>query len=74
MSVATLSLVAAYALQLISRDRSRHKVVGLDEIWFLLASPQGRQIINRLVRLGRAFNATLLWGLTGLGTSETSQT
>ncbi|HTB49426.1 MAG TPA: ATP-binding protein [Solirubrobacteraceae bacterium] len=62
VSVATLSLVAAYALQLISGDRSRHKVVGLDEIWFLLASPQGRQVINRLVRLGRAFNATLLLG------------
>jgi hypothetical protein len=62
VSVATLTLVAAYALQLISGDRSRHKVVGLDEIWFLLASPQGRQVINRLVRLGRAFNATLLLG------------
>ena len=46
VSVATLSLVAAYALQLISGDRSRHKIVGLDEIWFLLASPQGRQIIQ----------------------------
>jgi hypothetical protein len=62
VSVATLSLVAAYALKLISGDRSRHKVVGLDEIWFLLASPQGRQVINRLVRLGRAYNATLLLG------------
>lgn len=62
VSVATLSLVAAYALQLISGDRSTHKVVGLDEIWFLLASPQGRQIIHRLVRLGRSFNATLLLG------------
>lgn len=62
ISVATLSLVAAYALQLISKDRSRHKIVGLDEIWFLLASPQGRQIIHRLVRLGRAYNATLLLG------------
>jgi hypothetical protein len=67
VSVATLSLVAAYALQLISSDRSRHKVVGLDEIWFLLASPQGRQIINRLVRLGRAFNATLLLGTHRIG-------
>ncbi len=67
VSVATLSLVAAYALQLISHDRSRHKVVGLDEIWFLLASPQGRQIINRLVRLGRAFNATLLLGTHRIG-------
>ncbi|MGH2902472.1 MAG: ATP-binding protein, partial [Solirubrobacteraceae bacterium] len=62
VSVATLSLVAAYALRLISHDRSRHKVVGLDEIWFLLDSAQGRQIIKRLVRLGRAFNATLLLG------------
>lgn len=67
VSVATLSLVAAYALQLISGDRSRHKVIGLDEIWFLLASPQGRQIINRLVRLGRAFNATLLLGTHRIG-------
>ncbi len=67
VSVATLSLVAAYALQLISHDRSRHKVVGLDEIWFLLASPQGRQIINRLVRLGRAFNATILLGTHRIG-------
>jgi AAA-like domain len=67
VSVATLSLVAAYALKLISGDRSRHKVVGLDEIWFLLASPQGRQITNRLVRLGRAFNATLLLGTHRIG-------
>ena len=67
VSVATLSLVAAYALKLISGDRSRHKVVGLDEIWFLLASGQGRQIINRLVRLGRAFNATLLLGTHRIG-------
>jgi hypothetical protein len=67
VSVATLSLVAAFALQLISGDRSRHKVVGLDESWFLLASPQGRQLINRLVRLGRGFNATLLLGTHRIG-------
>ncbi len=60
ISVATLSLVAAYALRLVSRDRSRHKVVLLDEAWFLLASSQGRNLVNRLVRLGRAFNATVL--------------
>lgn len=62
VSVATLTLVAAYALRLISTDRSRHKIVLLDEIWFLLASPQGRAIIDRLVRLGRAYNATVLLG------------
>jgi len=60
VSVATLSLVAAYALRLVSRDRSRHKVVLLDEAWFLLASTQGRAMVNRLVRLGRAFNTTVL--------------
>jgi DNA helicase HerA-like ATPase len=62
VSVATLTLIAAYVLRLISHDRSRHKVVLLDEIWFLLASPQGRAIIDRLVRLGRALNATVLLG------------
>ena len=62
VSVATLSLVAALALQLISGDRSRHKVVILDEAWFLFASLQGRALLNRLVRLGRAFNATVLRG------------
>ena len=60
VSVATLSLVAAYALRLISGDRSRHKLVLLDEAWFLLASAQGRQVINRLVLMGRAVNATIL--------------
>ena len=52
VSVATLSLVAALALRLVSTDRARHKVVLLDEAWFLLASAQGRALINRLVRLG----------------------
>ena len=60
VSVATLSLVAALALRLIATDRSRHKVVLLDEAWFLLASTQGRVLLNRLVRLGRSLNATIL--------------
>ncbi|MCB1280055.1 MAG: ATP-binding protein [Salinibacterium sp.] len=60
ISVATLSLVAALALKLVSGDRSRHKVVLLDEAWFLLASTQGRMLLNRLVRLGRASNTTVL--------------
>lgn len=60
VSVATLSLVAALALRLVAGDRSRHKLVLLDEAWFLLASTQGRALLNRLVRLGRAYNATVL--------------
>jgi DNA helicase HerA-like ATPase len=42
-------------------------VVLLDEIWFLLASPQGRAIIDRLVRQGRAFNTTVLLGTQRAG-------
>lgn len=60
ISVATLSLVAADALRLVSGDRSRHKLVVLDEAWFLLASTQGRALVNRFVRLGRALNVTVL--------------
>jgi hypothetical protein len=60
VSVATLSLVAAQALRLVSGNRKRHKIVLLDEAWFLLASTQGRTLLNRLVRLGRAMNATIL--------------
>jgi AAA-like domain len=60
VSVATLALVAALALKLISGDRGRHKLVVLDEAWALFASSQGRALLNRLVRLGRAFNATIL--------------
>jgi AAA-like domain len=60
ISVATLALVAALALKLISGDRPRHKLVLLDEAWALFASSQGRALLNRLVRLGRAFNATIL--------------
>lgn len=59
-SVATLSLVAALALRLVSGDRSRHKLVLLDEAWFILASTQGRSLLNRLVRLGRSANTTVL--------------
>ncbi len=60
VSVATLSLVAAKALRLVSHDRSRHKIVLLDEAWFLLASTQGRLLLNRLVRLGRSMNTTIM--------------
>jgi hypothetical protein len=60
VSVATLSLVAAKALRLVSTNRQRHKIVLLDEAWFLLASTQGRLLLNRLVRLGRSMNATIL--------------
>src|SRR4029079_13928008 len=60
LGVATLTLIAAYAMRLVAGDRSVHKVVLFDEAWFLLASRDGRRLIDRLNRLGRAENATLL--------------
>lgn len=70
ISVATLSLVAALVLRLVGTNRQRHKIVLLDEAWFLLASTQGRLLLNRLVRLGRSMNAAVLLAtqqLTDLG-------
>jgi hypothetical protein len=60
VSVATLSLVAALVLRLVSDDRSQHKVVIFDEAWFLLSSRQGRALLDRLVRLGRSSNTTVI--------------
>ena len=60
ISVATLSLVAAKTLQLVSLDKSTHKVVIVDEAWFLFSTPAGRALLNRLMRYARGFNATIL--------------
>ncbi len=60
VSVATLALVAALVLRLVSEDRSQHKVVVFDEAWFLLSSRQGRALLDRLVRLGRSSNTTVI--------------
>ncbi len=40
LGVATLKLIAAYAMRLVSGDRSVHKVVLFDEAWFLLGQPR----------------------------------
>ena len=60
VSVATLTLVAAKVLRLVSTNRQRHKIALLDEASFLLGSTQGRQLLNKCVRFGRSMNATFL--------------
>jgi DNA helicase HerA-like ATPase len=60
-------------MRLVSGDRSVHNVVLFDEAWFLLASRDGRRLIDRLNRLGRAENATLILAtqqLTDVGEIE----
>jgi len=60
MGTAVLHLLATYAMHLMGDDRSRHKVLGLDEAWFLLADSAGRRLIEHLNRWGRSENATPL--------------
>jgi hypothetical protein len=67
LAVAVLTLVAAYALRLVSGDRSRLKLLLFDEAWFLLTSSEGRRLLDRLNRLGRSENATLVLATQQLG-------
>lgn len=60
ISAATLSLLAAYVIKLISADRRQHKLVLLDEAHSFLATRQGRAVVTRLVKMGRACNTTVL--------------
>jgi DNA helicase HerA-like ATPase len=66
VSVATLKLVAAFAMRLAS-DPTRHSVVLFDEAWMLLSSADGRRLLDRLARLGRSQNATLVLASQQLG-------
>jgi hypothetical protein len=55
---AVLRLVCAYAMHLMGSDRSRHKVLGFDEAWFLLGDSIGRRLIEHLNRWARSEFAT----------------
>jgi len=67
VSCAIMRLIATYALRLALTDRSRHKLVMIDEAWLLLGSPDGRMLIDRINRMGRSENATLLLATQQLG-------
>ena len=45
-------------MHLMGADRTRHKVLGFDEAWFLLQDATGRRLIEHLNRWGRSENAT----------------
>lgn len=67
---AVLRLLAVYALSLTSRDPSRHAVLCFDEAWVLLADSQGRALVDRISRLGRAQNVTPLLATQALADVE----
>jgi hypothetical protein len=55
---AILRLVCAYAMRLMGTERSRHKVLGFDEAWFLMQDSVGRRLIEHLNRWARSEFAT----------------
>ncbi|PZR68107.1 MAG: hypothetical protein DLM63_05020 [Solirubrobacterales bacterium] len=58
VGVAVMRLLASYAMHLMGEDRTRHKVLGFDEAWFLLRDATGRELIEQLNRWGRSEFAT----------------
>jgi hypothetical protein len=67
ISVATLKLIAAYAMRLISGERSVHKMLVLDEAHVLTATADGRRFLERLIRMGRSMNITVVLASQLLG-------
>ena len=51
-------VICLLAMRILSSDRSRHKVVGFEEAWFLLQEPAGQRLIEHLNRWGRSEYAT----------------
>jgi hypothetical protein len=60
IAVATFKLLAAHVMWLVTQDPTTHKVVVLDEAWTFLGTQHGRALLDKLVRLGRRFNATVI--------------
>jgi hypothetical protein len=51
---AVLRLICRFAMHLMSGDKSRHKVIGIDEAFYLLEDALGRQLVAHLNRWGRS--------------------
>ena len=67
LSVATMKLLVGYAMRLVQGDRSVHKVLHFDEAHVLLGAGDGRRLLDRVNRMGRAMNATLILSTQLLG-------
>jgi hypothetical protein len=66
LSVATLKLITAFAMRLIS-DRGVHGVLGLDEAHVFTTTADGRRFLERIIRMGRSMNITVLLASQLLG-------
>lgn len=57
LSISMLIVISTFSLDFIHTDRTRFKVVDLDEAWSFLNVAQGKTLSNKLVRAGRSMNA-----------------
>lgn len=57
LSVAMLIAISSFALNFIHSDRSVFKDVLFDEAWSMLGVAQGKALIGKMIREGRAMNA-----------------
>lgn len=60
VSVATFKLIVAYAMRLLSGDRSVHKVLMLDEVHAFTDTKDGQRFLKRVIRMARSMNVTVL--------------
>jgi AAA-like domain len=61
ISLALLRLLAVFAMQVMSGNRKQHKVLLVEEAWFVQQDTiVGARLIEQLVKWGRSENATLI--------------
>lgn len=61
LAVGLMYLLTSYTESLMnSKDKSHPKAVVIDESWAVVSTPQGRSMIPRLTRLGRALNTAVI--------------
>ena len=59
LSIAAMMAISTFALDFIRSDRGVFKEVVVDEAWSLLGVAQGKALVWKLVRAGRAMNAAV---------------
>jgi hypothetical protein len=61
LSVAVMFLITDYMRRLqLRRDPRQPKAIVIDEAWVLTATPQGRQLVEALSRMGRRHNTVVI--------------
>lgn len=59
LSVAMMLAISTFSLSFIHSDRSKFKIVDIDEAWSFLQVAQGKTLSNKLVRAGRSMNSAV---------------